>query len=72
MSFQAYITNIETKTGKSSDAFLKLATEKGFIENGILKPEIKAGTIVAWLKEEYGLGHGHAMAMYAFFKGKRE
>lgn len=72
MSFQAYITNIETKTGKSSEDFLKLGTEKGFVENGQLKTEIKAGEVVKWLKEDFELGHGHAMAMYAFFKGKRE
>jgi hypothetical protein len=28
--------------------------------------------IVAWLKKEHGLGHGHAMAIYATFKGKKE
>lgn len=26
-------------------------------------PEIKAGTILTWLKEDYGLGRGHGMAM---------
>ncbi|WP_250636031.1 DUF4287 domain-containing protein [Pseudalgibacter alginicilyticus] len=24
------------------------------------------------MKEEFALGHGHAMAMYAYIKGKRE
>jgi len=28
--------------------------------------------IVEWLKENFDLGHGHAMAIYAKFKGKRE
>ncbi len=28
--------------------------------------------IVGWLKREHGLGHGHAMAIYATFKGKKE
>jgi len=28
--------------------------------------------IVKWLKENFDLGHGHAMAIYATFKGKRE
>jgi uncharacterized protein YneR len=32
---------------------------------------IKKG-IVKWLKENFDLGHGHAMAIYATFKGKRE
>jgi hypothetical protein len=71
MSFQAYLDNIQAKTGKSPDDLINLATEKGFLENGILKPEIKAGEIVQWLKDEFDLGHGHAMAVYAFFKGKR-
>lgn len=71
MSFQAYLDNIQAKTGKSPDDLINLATEKGFLENGILKPEIKAGEIVQWLKDEFDLGHGYAMAVYAFFKGKR-
>jgi Domain of unknown function (DUF4287) len=73
MSFQAYINNIKAKTGKDPDDFRKLAGQKGFVENGQIKPGIKAGEIVKWLKEEFGLGHGHAMAIYALLKGvKRE
>jgi hypothetical protein len=45
-----------------------LATEKGFLENGKLKSGIKAGQIVQWLKDDFDLGHGHAMAIYALFK----
>lgn len=70
MSFQAYIDNIKAKTGKSPEDFKKEATKKGFIEKGKLVPTVKAGEIVAWLKEDYDLGHGHAMAIYATFKGK--
>jgi hypothetical protein len=33
---------------------------------------IKAGEIVTWLKEDFELGHGYAMAIYATFKGKKE
>ena len=71
MSFQAYLDNIEKKTGKSPDDFKNLATEKGFLEEGKLKPEVKAGQIVQWLKDDFELGHGHAMAIYALFKGKK-
>ncbi len=60
MSFQAYIDNIEAKTGKTPDDFRKLAEEKG-----LLKPGVKAGEIVAWLKKDFDLGRGHAMAIYA-------
>ena len=70
MSFQAYIDNIKAKTGKTPADFRKLAEKKGFIQKGELNPETKAGEIVAWLKEDFELGHGHAMAIYAAFKGK--
>lgn len=70
MSFKAYIDNIKAKTGKSPDDFKKLAEQKGFIKNDKLNPETKATEITNWLKEEFELGHGHAMAIYATFKGK--
>jgi hypothetical protein len=69
MSFQAYLDNIKAKSGKTADDFKKLADKKGFTEKGKLKPGVKAGEIVKWLKEDFGLGHGHAMAIYAVFKG---
>ncbi|PRD47701.1 DUF4287 domain-containing protein [Sphingobacterium haloxyli] len=68
MSFQAYIDNIKKKTGKSPEDFRKLAEEKGFLLNGELT--VKATQITDWLKEEFELGHGHAMAIYASLKGK--
>jgi hypothetical protein len=72
MSFQAYIDNIKTKTGKSPEEFKKLAKKKEFIIDGKLNPNTKASEITNWLKEEFDLGHGHAMAIYAAFKGKTE
>jgi hypothetical protein len=72
MSFQGYIDNIQTKTGKTPADFQQLAEAKGFLENGVLKKETKAGDIVAWLKADFDLGHGHAMAIFAYFKGKRD
>jgi len=69
MSFQAYLDNIQSKTGKSPEDFKKLAEKKGFLKSGKLKPEVKAGEIVDWLKKDFKLGHGHAMAIYALFKG---
>lgn len=71
MSFQAYIKNIEAKTGKTPEDFKKLAEEKRFLENGQLIKTVKATEITNWLKEEFELGHGHAMAIYATFKGKK-
>lgn len=70
MSFQAYIDNIKLKTGKTPDDFKKLAVKKGFIVKGELNPKVKATEITNWLKEEFDLGHGHAMAIHATFKGK--
>lgn len=72
MSFQAYIDNIKTKTGKTPDDFKKLAEEKGFLKNGNLLKTVKATEIANWLKDDFELGHGHAMAIYATFKGKTE
>lgn len=62
MSFQAYLDNIKAKTGKTSDDFHALAKKAG-----ILTPELKASGLVAWLKKEFDLGHGHAMAIWAVF-----
>ena len=70
MSFQAYIDNIKIKTGKSPDDFKNLAEEKGFLKDGQLVKTVKATEITNWLKEEFQLGHGHAMAIFAAFKGE--
>lgn len=63
MSFQAYLDNIEQKTGKTPLEFIELAKNKGFDD-----PSVKAGEIVTWLKEDFGLGHGHAMALVHVIK----
>lgn len=57
MSFQAYLDNIETKTGLTPREFVELARERGFDET------TKATPIVTWLADDYGLGRGHAMAL---------
>ncbi len=57
MSFQAYLDNIETKTGLTPRQFIELATERGF------GPETKATPILEWLAADYGLGRGHGMAL---------
>ena len=58
MSFQAYLDNSEKQTGKTPNEFIALAKQKGFDD-----PATKTMDIVAWLKEEFKLGHGHAMAV---------
>jgi hypothetical protein len=72
MSFQAYIDNIKAKTGKTPAQFKELAEKKGFVKDGNIIETVKATQITNWLKEEFELGHGHAMAIYASFKGKTE
>jgi hypothetical protein len=71
MSFQGYLTNIQAKTGVDAEGFRALASQKDWLVAGKLKPDVKAGLVVAWLKADYDLGHGHAMAIYALLKGKR-
>ncbi len=71
MTFKAYIDNIQTKTGKTPDDFRRLAEQKGLVVSGKIKAGVKAGQIVDWLKEDFDLGRGHAMAIYALFKGGR-
>lgn len=71
MSFQSYLTNIKAKTGKGPDDFRALAAQKGFTDGATLKDGVKAGDVVQWLKDDFQLGHGHAMAIYALLKGTK-
>ncbi len=63
MSFQAYLDNIQAKTGKTPNDFIALAKEKG-----LDKTNVKAAEIVEWLKKDFELGHGHAMAIVHVIK----
>ncbi|WP_103354454.1 DUF4287 domain-containing protein [Amycolatopsis sp. CA-128772] len=54
MSFQAYLDNAEKQTGITPRGFLDLAADKNLT---------KHGELVAWLKTEHALGHGHATAI---------
>ncbi len=63
MSFQAYLDKAEQITGKTPNELVAVAKSKGFND-----PSIKAGVIVEWLKEDYGLGRGHAMALVHVIK----
>lgn len=61
--FKAYLDSIEAKTGKTPHDFQVLAQRRGLLRAGV-----KAMEIVNWLKQDFGLGHGHAMALYAVLK----
>lgn len=65
MTFQAYINNIEKQTGVGPEEFIRLATERGLTKTGT-----KATQITDWLKADYGLGHGHAMAVVKLLKDR--
>ena len=58
MSFQAYLDTIEKKTGLTPRQLVDIAHEKGLDARGV-----KAGEILAWLKDDYDLGRGHGMAL---------
>ncbi|MGF1662719.1 MAG: DUF4287 domain-containing protein [Kineosporiaceae bacterium] len=54
MSFQAYLDAAEQRTGRTPAELVALAHERGFDR------DTKAAPILAWLKEEFDLGRGHA------------
>jgi hypothetical protein len=63
MTLKAYLDNIKAKTGKTPEDFRVLAEKKG-----LLQKDVKTGQIVTWLKDDFGLGHGHAMAIVLTLK----
>lgn len=63
MSFQAYLDNIEEKTGKTPKEFIAMAREKGLAD-----PKTKANEILQWLKDDFDLGRGHGMAIVHIIK----
>jgi hypothetical protein len=65
MTFEAYMSNIRTKTGKDPKDFFDEA-----VRMGVLRPETKTMEFVSWLKSSSGLGHGHAMAVWEAFRRK--
>ena len=59
--------NIEAKSGKRPEQFLKLATKKGFIKRG--KIIASYSEMLKWLKSpQIGLGHVHASAMIFYLR----
>jgi hypothetical protein len=62
MTFQAYLDNIQVKTGKTPEELKELAEKAG-----VYKPDMKATELVNWLRDEFGLGHGHSMAIWKYF-----
>jgi hypothetical protein len=65
MTFQAYIDNIKSKTGKAPEDFKKLMDKAG-----VYKSDMTATQLCDWLSKEFDIGRGHAMAIWAVFKSK--
>ncbi len=57
MSFQAYLDNVEAKTGKTPAQLVEEAHERGF------DSATNSADIVAWMKDQYDVGRGQAMAL---------
>ena len=55
----SYFPSIEKKYGRSIREWLDLIAAS---------PLTKHMEMVSWLKAEYGLGHGHANALVAYFR----
>ena len=62
MSYQAYLDALEAKTGRTPQQLLDEAAARGY------GADTKSGEIVGWLKDEYGVGRGHAMAFVGVLK----
>jgi hypothetical protein len=59
MSFQAYLDNIQAKTGERPEEIAGRVRAQGLS---------KPAEIIAWLKGEFGLGHGHSMAIVSLLR----
>ena len=54
MSFQAYLDKAEERTGRTPQQLVDEAADRGLTQHA---------EILAWLKDHYGLGAGHARAV---------
>lgn len=63
MSFQAYLDTIEKKTGMTPRALLAIAHDRGLDTS-----PVSAAAVIEWLKTDYDLGRGHAMALVHVLK----
>ncbi len=59
MSYKTYIDNIQAKTGKDPEYYLLEAKKMGLTTHKEL---------LNWLKEDCGLGHGHANAIILYIQ----
>ncbi len=67
MDFDTYMAGVETKTGKNWREFLAILKDAGFAKKGTTATMVKN-----YLAEQYGIGHGHAMGIWRYFKNAVE
>jgi hypothetical protein len=67
MTFQAYLDTIKAKTGLGPDDFIRLADERGLVDK-----QLTATAVYEWLDADYGLGRGHAMAVFSILSGRHD
>jgi hypothetical protein len=65
-TYNAYMKNIQDKTGKTQDDFWELANEKGFIKQQ--KITASHAELLSWLKSDIGLGHVHANMIITYLR----
>jgi hypothetical protein len=65
MTFQAYLDAVKSKTGLDPDGILALAKERE-----VYAQDMKAAALIKLLKDEFGLGQGYSMSIWAVFKAK--
>jgi hypothetical protein len=63
MTFQAYLDAVKSKTGLDPHGILALSKERS-----IYAPDMKATNLINFLKDEFDLGRGHSMSIWAVFK----
>ena len=63
MSFQAYLDNIQAKTGKRPEDIAGMVRARNLS---------KPADIIAWLKSEFDLGHGHSMAIVSLLRSESQ
>lgn len=66
MSFQAYLDTIEKKTGRIPADLVAIAHDRGYGR------DTKAAVMIDWLKSDFDLGRGHAMALIHVIKNGAE
>lgn len=63
MDYETYMAGVKAKTGKSWQEILEIVKQKGFTQKGTTATMVKD-----FLKEEFDIGHGHAMGIWRMLK----